>query len=367
MDLKSLKAALAPLSKFGQEEFSFDVEGLSVALRPLLPKEEVACQQYAASLLKSAKEEEDEDEDDPLSRATALRYFDQFRTAVISYSLVQIGEADLRGLETIETGEVLENGTPIKEPLNVAIRKIINDSWSRGMITITFAKYGDMITKVSERADKVARESLADLDAEIDRVTARLFRLKEDREKRAKGDPSITAQQIQSLVAAGEAMEREITDTIDQSRADREMAEALQKIAEEEPEAMPEPSEPEPRKSVLPASSPPPTKQPSPPQFRSSFEDPDEPDTQAIEEDRVRAAALTAAQEDLGAGDISQAQHLGAMKGPDGEPLLDDKGKPIQSYKLAPETLSARGKTKKTQSEIDADPKQGSVNPKFKR
>ena len=74
------------------------------------------------------------------------------------------------------------------------------------MITICFQRYGDLVQKIADKADRVAQTTLPDLDAEIERVEERLKRLKEDRETRAKGDPSVTTQQITSLLEAGKAL-----------------------------------------------------------------------------------------------------------------------------------------------------------------
>ena len=46
MKLKSLRAALAPLTKFGQDEISFrldssEEDSVQVYLRPLVPREEI--------------------------------------------------------------------------------------------------------------------------------------------------------------------------------------------------------------------------------------------------------------------------------------------------------------------------------------
>ena len=412
MNLDALKSAVAPLTKFGQEELTFtvpDEQGneILVALRPLLPREETACQQYAAAILTQTQEEDGQGDDDPLTRAAALRYFDQFRTEIISYAIVQIGKTDLRQVSHIETGETLGNGVAVKVTRQMALRGIIEESWSRGMITITFSKYGDLITKIAEKADKVAKESMADLDAEVERLERRLKNVKADREKRAKGDPSVTAQQIQALVRAGQAMEDEMDQTIAEAKAAREVSEAIRmaaEVADEEIEELEEEVEEveevieepppvqktsQPRRSVIPPTAPPPTAAPAPPQFRSSFGDASDADSEAIELERLmvaeaavaaakepspekmkaaRAAATQASRallEDEGSP-VSRAEQQGYMIGPDGQIARGPDGQPIPTYKLPSETISPR-KKEGPGGKTDINPKpKGVLNPNFK-
>jgi outer membrane biosynthesis protein TonB len=377
MNIEALKAALQPLTQWGQDEHTFDVEGVEVTLRPLLPKEEIACQSYAAAVLAEAQEEEGLEDDDPLSRVAALRYFDKFRTEVISYALVAVGAVDFRGIKYLETGEV-QGGMAVKITKHVAVRSIVEESWSRGMITITFSKYGDLITKIAEKADKIAKESVGDLEAEIDRVEIRLQALKRDLDSRAKGDSSVTSQQIRSLVQAGEQIEQEINETIDTARADREAAEAIRRAAE----VVEEPPAPAPREPVTPKTAPPPTSRPRPPAPKAAAPAPEpepapapappapepEPAPKLTPEARIRAAqeqSETAAKTGLGASDMSQAQPAGTIETADG---------PVEVFRLPSETLSERGmdqpanvnQRRTARVEVDPDPAKSSLNPNFK-
>ena len=390
MDLNTLKAALKPLTQFAQDELSFVIpmEGseVEVTLRPLLPKEEIACQQFSAGILAASQEEEGTEDDDALTRASALQYFDHFRTGVISYALVQIGTTDLRKEKYIETGKVLSGGAKERVERHVALRDIISESWSRAMITICFSKYGDLITTLSEKADKIASESVQDLDAEIERMERRVLSLKQEREKRAHGDPSVTAQQIRSLVNAGKALEGEVDNAIDQVRKDTLRQEAIkaaeaQEAAEREeagsappepPAATPTPK-PAPRRPVTPRRVPPPTAPVTPPEFRSSFEEPDHPDSEGAQLDRLRAAQNAAAEasrsvlegEEDPRGAVSRAVEVGAMRGPDGKLMRGPDGEPVRAFKLPAETISARGRGPGQRPKMD-QAAQGTINPNFK-
>ena len=208
LDLGTLKQALAPLSEVGRDESTFEVGGMTITIRPLLPLEEVEVQRYSAGVLSDIQSREGLGDEDQMGRAAALDYFDRFRIEIIAYSIVQVDSLDLRNVATIATGETLENGVPVQVKRTMAMREIV-EGWSRAMITVCFSRYGELIQKIADQADKVAQTSMPDLDAEIARVEERLGRLKQERELRAAGDPSVTSRQITNLIRAGEVMERQ--------------------------------------------------------------------------------------------------------------------------------------------------------------
>lgn len=361
MNLESLKKVMAPLTKFGQEELTFEVEGARVTLRPLLPREEIAAQQYAAAILSDTQQEEGLEDTDSMPKALALRFYDHFLAAVIAYALVEIEGVSLR-VEEIETGDILENGVRVKIPKHVAVRKIINESWSRGMITITWSKYGDLMARIAKKADKVTEESMSEIDSEIDRVKKRLEDLEEEKGRRAKGDPGVTSKQITALVDAGKAMEQEVLEAVDKADADQRAARDFRRAAQEkevEPPIAEVPVAAPPRKPVIPRSSPPPGG--PPPVFVSSFSDPDEPDQdellrEEIEAENARQARLSAARQN------EQDGNSLAYAVPAGE--IDGK----QAYKLPPTTLSSRGGPPNTKGpmKLDPSPDVGKKNPNFR-
>jgi len=364
LDLKTLKQALAPLSEVGRDESTFDVAGMSVTVRPLLPLEEVEVQRYAASVLTDIQSREGLGDDDQMGRAAALDYFDRFRIEIIAYSIVQVDSLDLRNVKTIATGEVLDNGVPVQVKRTMAMREIV-EGWSRAMITVCFSRYGELIQKIADQADKVAKTSMPDLDAEISRVTDRLERLKNERDMRAAGDPSVTNQQITSLLRAGEAIERQA-----EAAADAVSMEAAGIRSGEDAPAVPEQPAPAPeRKSVVPPVVPPPSSGPpvyrttTPPKddaptedgFQSSFGDGNDPDVLAAEESRImaaRAAAVEARREEPSPEDaLRRAKPAGKVGG-------------IEAYRLPSENLSPRGRESSTEK-TPTDPR-GTENPHFK-
>lgn len=348
LDLSVLRKALAPLAKIGKQELTFDAQGTQVTLRPLLPAEEVEVQKYSASVIDEHRVEEEKSDDDNMSRAAALDYFDRFRIEIIAYSIVQIGTLDLRNVTTVATGEVLDNGVEVQIPKTTAMRLFIKEQWSRGMLSLAFYKYGELAQLLQLEADNLARKSASDLDVEIERVEKRLVDLKEEREKRAKGDVNITQKQILSILEAEEALER----------SGQEALEALPLMEQAAPPSEPTP----PRRSVVPPTSPPPGPPPAPVipeevqnKFRSSFDDSD--DAIQEEEQRILAHRRASLMSSNVADPLSKAQPVGTLGGQ-------------EAFKLPPQVLSNRGKAANANakpSKIEVNPiPRGSDNPNFR-
>jgi hypothetical protein len=388
LDLSTLKEALEPLSKMGRDEFVFEaVEGMMVTLRPLLPLEEVAVQRFSASVLDDIQAQEGLASNDNMSRAAAMDYFDRFRIEIIANAIVQVNNLDLREVEYIATGETLENGVAVQVPRGIAMREIVQ-GWSRAMITVCFARYGDLVQKIADLADKIAKTTLPDLDAEIERVQTRLAELKADRETRAKGDPSVTASQITSLVEAGKMLEHEADTAIDRAtdmavKQQHEMRarQAAERAARDsEPEAEPEAEAPQPeapqpeapvstqeaRKPVIPDASPPPSVFPTSSgtqvqgEVMSSFGDGDDPEVLAAEELRIlearRQAALARHAAEQGARDpLRDAVQVSSVGG-------------VETYRLPKEEISPRGQAsgKASGKSKDKEGPQSTENPNFK-
>ena len=395
MDFDALKAALAPLNKIGKDEFSFTIEGVEVTLRPLLPREEVAVQKFSASILDQAQEEEGASPEDNMTRATALDYFDRFRIEVVSHAICQINDQDFRGVDSIPTGEVLDNGVAVKLPRHIAMRDIITAQWSRSMITICFARYGDLVTKLAAAAETVAQSTIPDLDIEIERTQDRLGALKGERGRRTQGDPGIMQSQVEQLVSAGEEMQADVDRAVEAAAAatvshipvETASEESgvfmedgpMKGIPQEAPIIAPPPVEnvpppvesaPPRRESVIPEQSPPPISPPPiSPQTASSFADAEEPGVVEAEHARIlearrrAAASLSEAAED--APHTPQDLLAGAT------PAGQVGG--VDVYRLPAQTLSPRGRDKeeggkKPNKKVKVNPRQGGeLNPNFKK
>ena len=236
ISLAHLKQALEPLESFGKDEHTFQIGDLNIIIRPLLPIEETQVHRYAAEVIEETKGEATEDGN--MSRAAALDYFDRFRIEVLSHAIIQIGDLNLRREKTIATGEVLEDGTPIKVTKAAALREMIRNEWSRSSLTLAFEAYGDLTQRLQDEADNIVRKSIDDLDIEIARLEGRLVEVKAEREKRTAGDPTVFKDQIDSLLKANTAIEE--SNNAQRAYIQAQRAEAAK------------------RESVIPTSSPPP-------------------------------------------------------------------------------------------------------------
>jgi tRNA(Ile)-lysidine synthase TilS/MesJ len=209
ISLAHLKQALAPLESFGKNESTFQINGLDITIRPLLPVEETFIQKYASNILKENTDQDNPEQDNNMTRAAALDYFDRFRVEVLSYSIVQIGDLDLRNEKLVSTGETLENGVEVKVPKNVALRNIILEGWSRNALTLAFESYGSLVESIQSDLEKITKKSTEDLDLEINRLEEKLVEAKIERQKRTDLNPSVYKEQIENLLNAGDLMRKE--------------------------------------------------------------------------------------------------------------------------------------------------------------
>lgn len=244
ISLDTLRQALAPLEMFGRDEHTFQINGLDITVRPLLPVEETQVQRYAGSVLEESREAAEVGDDGNLTRAAALDYFDRFRIEVLALAIVQIGTLNLRGVKTIATGEVLPDETPVQVTKGAALRDMIRSEWSRGALSIAFEAYGDLTQRLQDTIENITRKSIEDLDVEIARLESRLVEVREERAKRTVSDPTIFSNQIETLLQVDTELERQTERARAEIQANRE-----QEMAATAPAR---------RESVIPATAPPP-------------------------------------------------------------------------------------------------------------
>ncbi|MHC4780961.1 MAG: hypothetical protein ACYTFG_20505, partial [Planctomycetota bacterium] len=156
ISMQALEAAFSEIESIGYDEIEFPVGNTPVTMRTLLPEEEQAVQKYASE----AWTEEDDN-----SAGETLAFVDRFRVGTISRAIVQVGNQNLRGVETIPTGETLENGTPIHEPTHVVIQRLVK-RWGGPIRFAVFKKYTEMLRKVEEKATSAVVYDPPDFDTE---------------------------------------------------------------------------------------------------------------------------------------------------------------------------------------------------------
>ena len=164
MLLSQLKKALEPIVKLSKAETVVDVAGIEVHLRLLSPEEELDCQQEAQALASSLEEETSELED--LSRTKAMRFLDSFRIGILSRSIVQIGDLDLRETPFVETGEVLPSGVAVKVTKTQAVRDMLSD-FPRAVQMSLMQEFHILTESVSQVIEKNIETSFSDDEAEL--------------------------------------------------------------------------------------------------------------------------------------------------------------------------------------------------------
>jgi hypothetical protein len=266
--MEALERAFAPIEEIGQGELEFEVNGTTVTLRRLLPEEESEVQKFATATMKTDEE----------NAINAMEYIERFKLGILSYAVVQIGNLDLRNEEYVETGEVLDNGKPVRIPRVQALRKLFL-KWSAVIRIAMFRKYSDLITRVGKVAESAFVFDPSDLDAEIERLEERLTKLKETSELN-KASLESDIEKIVRDVAIEDERKQKV-----QAEMPAEPAVSLD-LAPQAPEPLPvpptpvsEPSAPvvphpmQPRQSVIPQSARPQVQRPQhkPPMDQSQY------------------------------------------------------------------------------------------------
>jgi hypothetical protein len=184
LDIKALEAAFARIGEIGRGEIDVDLDGVRVCMRSLTPEEDVEVQRHARG-----------ENIDDLDNITLI---ERFKRATLGYAIVQVGTLNLRGVTSIPTGEVLQNGTPVRVPKHEAVRRIA-DGWSRHATTLLFQQYAELVKRVEDDANARVKYDGAKLDAEIERLESRLDDLRRMKIATVKVD---TAPVLESLIDA---------------------------------------------------------------------------------------------------------------------------------------------------------------------
>ena len=140
MNLSQLKQAFEPISQIGHLRRDVEVFGLSMTLRTLTVREDAEIQRTLSDL----REEED---------TTTVEYLDIFRKETLARAIVKVGDQGLDE-EYIETGEKLENGTPVKVRKVEAVSEIL-DTFSRVVLGELFTLLTDLTTEAEEEVKKL--------------------------------------------------------------------------------------------------------------------------------------------------------------------------------------------------------------------
>jgi hypothetical protein len=308
LNMEALERALQSIEDTTHVESTFRVggdDGVPVTLGLLLPEQEVEVQQYAQEALS-----EEEDDQEGNTKDEAMDFLDRWKYGILSYSVRQIGDLDFRGHEYVATGETLDNGTEVKVPKHVAVRKLLRKLWHRPVLNRVFHKYTELLEAGEAKAAKAIKYKPADLDAEIARREEELGILKAQKKQQDEGAPDPVGSQIKETSNLAQAADEAASPTRSAAKniADGENRAARRKREREERKAKGKekppaegrrsaipthgaaPARPAPAPEPAPAPAPPP-----PPADMGSFGDADDEAVIAAETQRLIAARAAAA------------------------------------------------------------------------
>jgi hypothetical protein len=244
--LESLSRVLEPISSIGQEEATFEVNGLTVAMRVLTPEQEAEVQKFANEVFATKSEGDSED------TARGMEYLERFRLAVVSHAICAIGDTDLRNVVYVETGEKLPNGVAVKVPTATALRNLITrQRWSGTIRLGLFRKYGEIVSKVEKKSEAAIEFEPSDTEAEIERLEARIAILRKEKEDKNAPLLSSVSGLVKEVVAQDTTQQQEAQENLtrlDAMREDRLAAQEAgpaQEPSAETPPWFPEATAPE--------------------------------------------------------------------------------------------------------------------------
>lgn len=179
VNLKALEAAINKVENLRDIEHTFAAGTTTITLRPLRPDEDTEISRYAQVAMEGTQ-------DDEPTQSTQTRFadfMDRLRHATLGFSIVQIDDVNLRGVEYIETGEVDDQGRALVLPKWEAVRDMVAAKWERFMLAAVFAQFGEMLERLEDSAQKKVKFDTVDLDEEIGRTQRRLNGLLEAKRK----------------------------------------------------------------------------------------------------------------------------------------------------------------------------------------
>jgi len=91
----------------------------------------------------------------------------------------------------------------VKLPRHLAVRQIIQKSFSRTATTHMFKKYYELLSQVEEKAEKAVKFEPSDRKTEIERLNARIKELDKEDQEEQEAMQSVVSEQVKSMVESG--------------------------------------------------------------------------------------------------------------------------------------------------------------------
>lgn len=363
VSLKQLEIAVSAVEDISRHTIEFEIEETRFVLRALRPSEDMEVLTYVRETLENILQ---------MDWMALKQYYFQQRLGVLSYVIVRMGDLDLTG-EYLETGETMEDGTPIQVPKAQALREHMTLKWSAAMLEAVFSKYTELVMRLNERVLlKIDNEKI---DDQISRLREQLSTLERLR------PPPLTHQDVlQSLIqrkAERKAEKEVLAPEIKVPETTPEPPE-VPRTPRREPERVQEPVDPTPppppRRPIYPEE----VRDPRDPVQRGrmdqvadphrgdSFLDSSDPEA-AIAQENLRQLAFQRAQQQAVAEDRARAKAQRAQVTPQmTSPPLTDLATGPEEFVRPTEDLSVRQAERNPQvPAVALNPVPRSKNPRF--
>jgi hypothetical protein len=168
ISLNQLKSAMNKITNAGYQEKIVSLGENSITIKTLTPKEESELQKIISDLSR----QED---------VTTLEFVDEVRKETLSRAIIQINNIDLRNIDKVETGEILENGIPVSIPRQEAVAIMIEDL-PRILLGKVFEEMSKLTEEVEEKTNNLLKPDSVNVDVEIDSLEKRIHQLKMQKE-----------------------------------------------------------------------------------------------------------------------------------------------------------------------------------------
>lgn len=179
--INKVKNGLKEIANLGKEEETFEIRGQEITLKTLTPTEKEKAERRCQPILSEAQEKDD--------FVLMQRWLNRLKIEMLSYSIIEIGDVNFRGIDEIETDRVdPDTGEAIKLEKHIYLRQFL-ENWNEEAVNITFKKFRELTERTERELNDEVEFEEEDLDVKIEKKKEELREL--EREKREKEDSEL--------------------------------------------------------------------------------------------------------------------------------------------------------------------------------
>lgn len=196
VNVDAIRSAIKAIDDITQHRHTFEHEGKLVVMRRVLSSEEHEVSKWALG---------------PTDKIGQREFIERVKLGLLSYAIIQIGELDL-SMDTVLTGDVLENGIPISSPKHEVLREIMMSHWAAPTFNSMFVEYARLVQITTKKQPKIDGETV---DDQISRLEEQIKQLRLTKEQSAKSPLDV----IQGVMDRGQEKAESIMDILPQVKA----------------------------------------------------------------------------------------------------------------------------------------------------